>query len=1068
MNEVNNQKFQELVAKLREIFQIDQPELDFGIYRILNARADEINEYLEKRLPKKVQAALSSGSDAQCEQITRELKEKEGQYTADGLDPDNVPKVQELRQKLAEYSAGASEHENAVFSHLLTFFSRYYDNGDFISQRRYKGDTYAIPYSGEEVMLHWANKDQYYTKSGENFANYSFKLDDGRTVHFRLVSADTAKDNRKDNDKERRFALIHPKTVIRTDEQGEEYEEALNPVEEVVGAEGTELTIRFEYAPQPKGTKQDALVKQAVDGVLNDDVVKARWLDLGNRAPTEKNPQRTQLEKYLTDYTTKNNADYFIHKNLGGFLRRELDFYIKNEVMHLDDVQNAGAFADIEKNLRMIQCLRTIALELIGFLAQLEDFQKKLWLKKKFVVSSHYCITLDRVFAIGEDIEDEEEKAKAIVTRDWLLSEIAANEKQWGQWQQLGIWDGVIPGTVEDLKARTYQMVDTSLFDDLFSAKLLSHLPCLDESTSGLLLNGDNFQGLRLLSERYRSSVTDVYIDPPYNTDAAPIIYKNGFKDSTWLSLISNRFDACRFLELDTTITCITIDDVEMHRLQVMLEELRQPALGVIAIKNNPAGRTGTVGFSTCHEYAMFFGDPEKSRVGRLEHSDAQKARYKESDEDGAFEWTNFRKHGGGNTYRTERPRQYYPIYIKGEKLRLPDMEWNQSRRDWDVLEKPDDAEITIYPIDDKGRQRIWDFGAETAKNNLKHLKVKPDSKGEPAVYRKWRINSEGLLPQTIWDTSKMSAAAYGTNLLADFFGETHRFSFPKSVYAVMDCLRTTGAAREKQRLILDYFAGSGTTGHAAIELNRKDGGSRNYILVEQGDYFETVMKPRLQKIIFSTAWKNGKPTAPETGISHCFKVLKLESYEDTLNNLQLRREVKQNQTLDALDQAAKDDYLLHYMLGVESRGSLLSVEDFNKPFDYAMNIATDSAGAYERTKVDLVETFNYLIGLSVKHIDAQPERGFVTVTGTSPSGESCLVLWRDCELLDYEGVRRLCDRLAINPADNEFDVVYINGDHNIPTVLTQTAEEGGATRVLKLRQIEPVFLDRMFTTEDV
>ena len=161
----------------------------------------------------------------------------------------------------------------------------------------------------------------------------------------------------------------------------------------------------------------------------------------------------------------------------------------------------------------------------------------------------------------------------------------------------------------------------------------------------------------------------------------------------------------------------------------------------------------------------------------------------------------------------------------------------------------------------------------------------------------------------------------------------------------------------------------------------------------------------------------------------------------------------------------------------MERRGSLLSVEDFRKPFDYQLNIAVDSAGAYEARKIDLVETFNYLIGLRVKHIDMQPARGFVTVTGTLPGngsnpGESCLVLWRGCDVLDYEGVTKLCDTLAINPADNEFDVVYINGDHNIPTVLTQTAEEGGesgpVTRVLKLRQIEPEFLQRMFSVEDV
>lgn len=1050
MTNKQNPKFQELVAKLREIFQIDRPELDFGIYRILNARAGEINDYLQNRLAEKVQAALSAGSAASAQQLQAELQEAEKNAQALGVSPDAVPKVQELRAKLKEATAGSSEHENAVFSHLLAFFSRYYEQGDFISQRRYKGDTYAIPYAGEEVMLHWANKDQYYTKSGENFSNYSFKLEDGRTVHFRLAAADTAKDNRKDNDKERRFALVAAKTVTRLDENGDEYEEELVPVEEASGSDGNkELIIRFEYAAQPKGTKQEALVTKAVEAVLADASVKARWLALGNRAPTEKNPQRTLLEKHLSDYTTKNTADYFIHKDLGGFLRRELDFYIKNEVMHLDDVQNAGAFADIEKNLRMIQCLRSIALELITFLAQLEDFQKKLWLKKKFVVSSHYCITLDRV-------------------PEALWPEVVANELQWARWKQLGVWDGDAPGTVEDLKAAPYLMVDTSLFEDGVSRKLVASIENVDKGVNGLLVNGDNFQALRLIGSQFQREITDVYIDPPYNTDAAPIIYKNGFKDSSWLSLIADRFIACKRLERDTTITCITIDDVEMHRPQVMLEELRQPAIGVVAIKNNPAGWTGTVGFSTCHEYALFFGDLEKTNVGRLEHSEAQKARYKESDELGSFEWTNFRKHGGGNTYRTERPRQYYPIYVEGESIRIPELTWNESRRDWDVLESPKSSEITLYPIDDKGRERIWDFGADTARKSLKHLIVKPDAKGKPAVYRKWRINSEGLLPQTIWDSSKMSAAAYGTNLLTDFFGETHRFSFPKSLFAVMDCLRTTGAVREKDRTILDYFAGSGTTGHAVIELNRQDGGNRRYIMVEQGDYFDSVTKPRIQKAVYSATWKGGKPTAPETGISHCFKVIKLESYEDTLNNLQLRRTPAQSDLLNTLPQQAKDDYLLNYLLDVESRGSLLSVEDFKKPFDYTLKVAVDSAGAFEPRKIDLVETFNFLIGLRVKHIDMQPARGFVTVTGTLPSGESCLVLWRDCDVLDYEGISKLCDKLAINPADNEFDVVYINGDHNIPTVLTQTAEEGGATRVLKLRQIEPEFLERMFSVEDI
>lgn len=1049
MSATQNAKFQELVAKLREIFQIDRPELDFGIYRILNARADEINEYLEQRLPEKVQASLSSGNAAQREQVARELKEKEDQYAADGMDPNDVPKVLELRQKLAEYSTGASEHENAVFSHLLTFFSRYYDNGDFISQRRYKGDTYAIPYAGEEVMLHWANKDQYYTKSGENFANYSFKLDDGRTVHFRLVAADTAKDNRKDNDKERRFALVQPKTIARADDDGDEYEETLIPVEEVDAANGKELIIRFEYGPQPKGTKQDALVKQAVDIVLEDETAKARWLDLANHAPTEKNPQRTLLEKYLIDYTTKNTADYFIHKDLGGFLRREMDFYIKNEVMHLDDVQNAGAFSDIEKNLRMIQCLRSIALELINFLAQLEDFQKKLWLKKKFVVSSHYCITLDRV--------PEE-----------LYPEIAANEQQWEQWKQLGIWDGSFPGTIEDMKASPYRMVDTCFFRKEFTQKLLSTIHGLHSKTDGLLIHGDNFQGISLLREKYRKNINCIYVDPPYNTDASAIIYKNGYKDSSWLSLFENRISAAKQLMTNDGLISVAIDDQEASPLIQVLNSSFEKQIGIAVVKSNPQSRKTRGKFSPVHEYAIFYGNSEESSPHSIGFSASKAARYPLQDEQGKYSWMNFIRAGTGDR-REDRPKSFYPIAVsQSNKIRTLKMEWDEKNQQYILLESPNDDEVLIYPIkteDGITIEKRWQRGHKRVATEYDEYRVRRNADGNITIDFKTRMDGDAA-PTTWWDKGEYASANYGAAELKGLFG-SKPFDFPKAEKLVEDAIRACGAA-EPESTTLDFFAGSGTTGEAAICIARETKLVHRYILIEQGQYFDSVLKPRMQKVAFSAEWSNGKPASPETGISHCFKVLKLESYEDTLNNLQLRRDTKQHQTLDALDQSAKDDYRLNYMLDVESRDSLLSVEDFKKPFDYAMNIATDSAGASERTQVDLVETFNYLIGLRVKHIDAQPQRGFVTVTGTLPNDESCLVLWRDCELLDYEGVSRLCDKLAINPADSEFDVVYINGDHNIPTVLTQTAEEGSATRVLKLRQIEPDFLERMFSVEDV
>ncbi len=521
-------KYNELVKKLKEIFQIDRPELDFGIYRILNARADEINDYLDNKLKAKIQSALADAGNANKSELEHQLQLTIKAATDAGVDPADSPKVQELKKQLAAMASGANEHENAVFSHLLTFFSRYYDNGDFISKRRYKGNTYAIPYSGEEVMLHWANKDQYYIKSGENFANYSFKLDDGRKVSFKLLAADTAKDNRKDNELDRCFVLIEPHVRTKIDEEGDEYEQEYKPVEVVKNSsvvdgklvETEELVIHFEYKAMKKGTKQDALVQSAISKILADKTVQQHWVDLAKRAPTEKNPSRTELERHLTTYTQRNTADYFIHKDLGGFLTNELDFYIKNEVMNLDNVQNAEVFANIEKQLRMIQCLRSVALELIAFLAQIENFQKKLWTKKKFVVSSNYYITMDKISSE-------------------FYSEIINNEKIVQEWIELGILDEK-PST-SDVELLKFATVNLSHLNGDLRKKILNSINDIDDNVDGVFINGDNYQALNLLKKKYNSVIDCVHIDPPYNTDTSGFLYKNSFKHSSWLSMMDSR-----------------------------------------------------------------------------------------------------------------------------------------------------------------------------------------------------------------------------------------------------------------------------------------------------------------------------------------------------------------------------------------------------------------------------------------------------------------------------------------------------------------------------------------------
>ena len=320
--------------------------------------------------------------------------------------------------------------------------------------------------------------------------------------------------------------------------------------------------------------------------------------------------------------------------------------------------------------------------------------------------------------------------------------------------------------------------------------------------------------------------------------------------------------------------------------------------------------------------------------------------------------------------------------------------------------------------------------------------------------------------------TEQVSSIYYMGGSDDEYFKNVHlSFPNPKPVKAASYFLQAM--ARPKNSLILDYFAGSGTTAHAVINLNREDGGKRKYILVEQAEYFNTVLKPRVQKVIYSKEWKDGKPQADSDGNCHgvpqIVKVLKLESYEDTLNNLQLNRAKAPKLFEDgkptdaALKKTAVQDYLLHYMLDIESRDSLLSTDDFRKPFDYRLNIASDSAGAYAPQVIDLVETFNYLLGLRVDSVeDRRYDKGYVFVEGRL-NGERVLLLWRDCERWDYDGLQRLLAKKKIKPQESEFAEIYINGDHTLPTVWQDNDAEGGMARTLKIRSIEAEFLRLMF-----
>lgn len=417
---------EKFVALLEELFQLNQPELDFGLYRILHARSTQIKAFVQNELAAEIDKVFAGQTQAsaqdQLQAARHKLEQTLGEYALEAngdLKPEfaktKIGQEYEITRKQAQQGGGPLADDAQIYDHLYRFFSRYYDKGDFMSRRYFVAENdsrslpYAIPYDGREVMLHWANKDQYYIKSSEYLANFTVDLAaaqkiagqggqagfdfavpaESLTVHFRLAAASEGEHNNVKEGQERYFLIHSPEPVkLETNAQGQ-----------------TELVIQFQYRPDPEKTGQAGTWQQkrlseaeaAIQAALADlPQAEAHRTALTTPAPTDKQPNRTLLGKYLGQYTSRNTMDYFIHKNLGGFLRRELDFYIKNEIMRLDDIENAEA-PRVESYLKKLQSLRKIARRIIDFLAQIEDFQKKLWLKKKFVVETNYCISLDQI-----------------------------------------------------------------------------------------------------------------------------------------------------------------------------------------------------------------------------------------------------------------------------------------------------------------------------------------------------------------------------------------------------------------------------------------------------------------------------------------------------------------------------------------------------------------------------------------------------------------------------------------------------------------------------------------------
>ena len=975
-----NQHYEAFRKKLQEIFMMDHAELDFGIYRIMNHKRNQINDFLDNQLLPQVEQTLKEyvkTDDSLQQELTKAI---EGCKNL-GIDPDTNPKVQQLRQQIAQSSTGIDDLQNTVFSRLTQFFSRYYEGGDFVSQRRYKSggnSAYAIPYNGEEVKLYWANYDQYYIKTSEYFKNYTFKLRDGRRICFELVDASTEQNNNKSTEgMERRF------DVLRN-------EEGLPVFEEM----DDEFHISFTYELMVKPPKQDIFNKNAFEALSV--MIPKSWQDLLDKENVT--DKVVLLEKHIKAYTDKNSFDYFIHKDLGGFLSRELDFYIKNEVFVIADLDAAK----LQSQLAVVKAIERVGQKIIDFLAQLENFQKRLWLKKKFVVQSDYCITLDRV-------------------PEKYYPEICANDEQRKEWVRLFAIDEIKgdmmteaycePLTIEFLKQNPLLVLDTKFFSLQFKHKLLADIEGLDEQTNGLLIKSENLQAINLLTRTFSSNVRGCYIDPPFNLgENADYLYRVDYKDSTWLTLLYDRVLGIKKLLMDDGSIFVRCS----HDGNMILRQLLNQTYGQDNYRNEIVLRRAeetkgdlnkqfgtiksiTVNYDNLYWYSKY----PNSRFSKIikpisaEKSDAH--------------WHSFWK-------ALDRPTMRYEILGIDLSNHYGQWMWEKNR----AFAAVKNYEIYQEQFEPKGIS-LEDYWVQTGKS-LEFVKRDGDKIGS---IKYWIPPRTETMADTNW---------------LDIKGYANKWGF-KTENSEGVLKRVIDSLSEKDDYIIDCFLGSGTTAAVALKLQRK------FIGIDMGDHISKIAYPRLKYVL------NGEKSGISNSCTYrgggCFKYIRLEQYEDTLNNLEVN---------DGFGKPDNESYVLRYMLDTETRDSLINTKDFVRPFDYTIKTTRDNE--LVDTPVDLVDTFNYLIGLHVDSIHWHKDDNICVVEGTTHiEKEHALVIWRNQDVIKNDDLNDFFRKQDYSTLDREFDVIYVNGDNTLPNL--KSDEEHW-----KVRLIEQELMKRMFGEE--
>jgi len=863
----------------------------------------------------------------------------------------------------SEFEDSNSNYGKEFFlNHLFDFFSQFFQRGN---KTKY-----------QEPDFNFLIIDKYYYKMNPFLENMFINLEDGFKLEFKLTFRESKKEGKE---KIKLFFVI---------------EKGPNPV--TYNHSDKLLTVNFQYRQiledEIKGSKRS--IKKTIKKYCKDSILThiKDPIILNILKKKHISGESDNLTYYLDLYYSKSDSDSFIYKNLGKYLKKKLKNYIQRQLFPLmfSSFEKSKNFELLKKN---IQSFEFISNEIIDNFAKIEEIKKRLFFKKKFVSDTNYGISLNKI------------------PNEYYM-EIKENKDQMNQWRENFNFNSLMEDkakiSMEFLKSNPFLVVDTKNFPKDFKFKVISDIPDLETSIQGTLIKSENFQALSLILRMFNNSIKCIYIDPPYNT-GQDFLYNDSFGREAWLIMMKNRLILGKNLLNSDGIFFSSIDDNELAYYSILVEKIFKKRLNTIIWHKKTQPSYLSKELIPVTEYIVVakkknetiklmggYGDLNKlTELINIGNFVCERTLDKKNLLINSGNWSGTLTNGLYGKEKLKVELLNGPIQVKkgipNKNLRLKTrFKWSQDR-----------------------------INLEIAKGGIIHIKsIKSLRPTIQRCYDKPIIKA----PTTLL-SKKINSLPTNTDAnteLKNLF-KISNFDYPKPTELIKYLIRAV-TYFENEGIILDFFAGTGTTAQSTLELNFADNGNRKYILIEKEDYFEKLLIPRIQKIMFSSKWKDGSPISNE-GYNHIYKSICLEQYSDCFWNIILKE--KSDLLPDFSDKKIK------YIIDWSNRESPISLnfKIFDDPFDYKIILSEN--GVIKEKNLDLIETFNFLLGLKVinSKIFLNQDRNYHIIFGCLNNDEKkkVLVIWRTALGLNLDKEVKFLEEEIISQFAS--DEIYINGE---------------------------------------